>query len=127
METLIIMENAITSETAQIIISIIPIVGIAIGGIVIFFYILWHHHEVKLRIKNGTYRTYNFDLRAFSLLTGLLLTGIGLILTILFVCIEGFSYILLGGLIPFAVGVCLLLFYKINPSFKVKDDKLSEK
>ena len=36
------MENSITSATAQIIISIIPIVGIGIGGIVIFFYILWH-------------------------------------------------------------------------------------
>ena len=121
------MENSITSATAQIIISIIPIVGIGIGGIVIFFYILWHHHEVKLRIKNGTYKTYYFDMQAFSLLTGLLLTGIGLILTILFLCIEGFSYILLGGLIPFVIGVSLLLFYKLNPSFKVKDDKLSEK
>ena len=121
------MENSITSATAQIIISIIPIVGIGIGGIVIFFYILWHHHDVKLRIKNGTYKTYNFDMQAFSLLTGLLLTGIGLILTILFLCIEGFSYILLGGLIPFVIGVSLLLFYKLNPSLKVKYDKLSEK
>lgn len=120
------MEKAITSETAQIIISIIPIVGIAIGGIVVFFYILWHHHEIKLRIKNGTYKTHSFDLQTFSLLTGLLLTGIGLMLTILFACIEGFNYVLLGGLIPFSIGVCLLIFYRINPAFKVKDDK-SEK
>ncbi|WP_318664315.1 hypothetical protein [Treponema sp.] len=115
--------NTITSESAQIIISIIPIIGIAIGGIVVFFYILWHHHEVKLRIINGTYKTHTFDLQTFSLLTGLLLTGIGLMLTILFACLEGASYVLLGGLIPFSLGVCLLIFYKINPSFKVKDDK----
>lgn len=116
------MGNTITSETAQIIISVIPIVGIAIGGIVVFFYILWHHHEVKLRIKTGTYKTHSFDLRTFSLLTGLLLTGIGFILTVLFLCIEGLSYVMLGGLIPFVIGVCLLIFYKINPSFKVNDD-----
>lgn len=117
------MVNTITSTTAQVIISIIPIVGIAIGGIVVFFYILWHHHEVKLRIKNGTYKTHTFDLQTFSLLTGLLLTGVGLMLTILFACLEGFTYVLLGGLIPLSIGVCLLIFFKLNPAFKVKDDK----
>ena len=44
------------------------------------------------------------------------------ILTLLFLIIEGISYVLLGGLIPFVVGICLLIFYKVNPSFKVKDD-----
>ncbi|MCR5613105.1 hypothetical protein [Treponema sp.] len=121
------MGNALTSETAQIIISVIPIVGIGIGGIVVFFYILWHHHEVKLRIINGTYKTRSFDLETFSLLTGLLLTGIGFILTVLFLCIEGVSYVLLGGLIPFIIGVSLLIFFKVNPAFKVKNDKYSEK
>ena len=119
------MGNTIfTSETAQVIISIIPIVGIAIGGIVVFFYILWHHHEVKLRITIGNYKTRPFDLQTFSLLTGLLLTAIGFMLTLLFAIVEkGFSYVLLGGLIPLAIGVSLLIFYKVNPAFKVKDDK----
>lgn len=117
------MANTFTSITAQVIISIIPIVGISIGGIVVFFYILWHHHEVKLRIKTGTYQPRTFDLKTFSLLTGLLLTAIGIMLTFLFICIEGFSYVLLGGLIPLAIGVSLLIFYKINPSFKVNDAK----
>lgn len=117
------MAGAFTSTTAQIIISIIPIVGIATGGIVLFFYILWHHHEVKLLIKTGNYHKKTFDLRTFSLLTGLLLTGIGFILSVLFICIEGFSYILLGGLIPLAVGICLIIFFKMNPEFKSKDDK----
>ena len=111
------------NSTAQVIISIIPIVGISIGGIVVFFYILWHHHEVKLRIKTGTYTVNSFDLKTFSLLAGLLLTTIGFILTVLFIVMEGFSYVLLGGLIPFVIGVSLLIFYKINPSFKVNDGK----
>ena len=67
------MGNTIfTSETAQVIISIIPIVGIAIGGIVVFFYILWHHHEVKLRITNGNYKTRPFDLQTFSLIASIM-------------------------------------------------------
>ena len=28
---------------AQVIIAIIPIVGIVMGSVVIFFYLLWHH------------------------------------------------------------------------------------
>lgn len=116
------MGNTITSQSAQIIISIIPIVGIAIGGIVVFFYLLWHHHEVKQRINKGIYKTTPFDLRTFSLLTGLLLTSIGFILTLLFALIEkGMSYVLLGGLIPLAIGISLLIFYKVNPAFKSKD------
>jgi len=106
------------SSAAQVIISIIPIVGIGVGGIVVFFYILWHHHEVKLRIRTGTYNPITFDLKSFSLLTGLLLTFIGAILTLLFLVISKISYALLGGLIPLAMGIALLVFYKINPDFK---------
>ncbi len=109
--------NAMTSETAQIILAVIPIVGIAIGGVTVFFYLLWHHHEIKLRIKTGTYQTSNFDLKTFSLLCGLLLTGVGIALTILFLVVDGLSYPLLGGLIPLSIGICLLIFYKINPDF----------
>ncbi|MCQ2610967.1 MAG: hypothetical protein MJ169_04405 [Treponema sp.] len=111
------------SSPADTIIAVTPIVGIAIGGIVIFFWILWHHHEVKLRIRTGTYKTIKFDLKSFSLLTGLLLTGIGLMLTILFACVDGLSYVLLGGLIPLSIGICLLIFFKVNPEFKTPDDK----
>ncbi len=114
------MESEITSQSAQVIIALIPIVGIAIGGVVLFFYLLWAHHETKLRIRTGTYHAPEFDLKTFSLLTGLLLTGIGIILTLLFALIDGFSYALLGGLLPLVVGVCLLIFYKINPNFHDK-------
>ena len=109
--------------TAGVVLAVTPIVGIAIGGVVIFFWLLWHHHEVKLRIRTGTYKLVKFDLKTFSLLTGLLLTGIGTMLTVLFAAIDGFSYVLLGGLIPLSVGICLLIFFKVNPDFKAANDK----
>lgn len=121
------MSETLNSTTAQVLIAITPTVGIAIAGILIFFYILWRHHEIKLRIKTGTYKTSTFDFESFSLLAGLLLTGVGFILTVLFICIEGISYIALGGLIPFVVGICFLIFYKVNPSFKNQNDKFSDK
>jgi Na+/H+-translocating membrane pyrophosphatase len=99
---------------AQVIIAIIPIVGIVMGAVVIFFYRLWRHREIVRQIEKGVYIKPIFDLYLFSLLAGFLLTGIGLVLSLLFLFIEGLSYTLLGGLIPFALGGSLLAFYFIT-------------
>lgn len=103
---------------AQILISIIPIVGIAFAAIIIFFALLWRHKETKQRIASGEYKPRNFNFKAFSLLAGLLLAGVGFTLTLMFVMLEGLSYDILGGAIPFAIGLMLILFFKINPEFK---------
>lgn len=102
------------SVAAQVIIAITPIVAIGIGGVVVFFSLLWHHLEVRRQILNGSYKHEKFNLKAYSLLIGLLLTGIGLMLTIVFALINGISPSLLGGLIPLSAGICALIFYKLN-------------
>ena len=107
------MNEIAATPAAQVIISVIPIVGIVIGGTVIFFYLLWRHIQIKLLIKSGNYKPVHFDIRLFTLLTGILLTGVGLVLTFLILIIEGFNYPLLGGLIPLTIGICLLIFYKV--------------
>lgn len=104
----------ITSPAAQVIISLVPIVGIFIGGTVIFFALLWIHHEKKQKINAGLSLQSNFNYKAAILLSGLLLTGIGFMLTVFFAIFGGISPALLGGLIPFTIGICLLLFYKLN-------------
>ena len=45
------MELTAASPATQVIIAIIPIVGIVIGGVVVFFYLLWRHREISLQIK----------------------------------------------------------------------------
>ncbi len=112
--------NQLTSPAAQVIISLIPIVGIVIGGVVVFFSLLWHHSEVKMQVRQNNYHREPFNLKTFSLLIGLLLIAVGLILTIVFLCISGKSLSLLGGLIPLAIGISLIVFYAINPDFKDK-------
>ena len=103
----------VSSTAAQIIISIIPIVGIFMGSAVIFFYFLWNHRQKTLLIKSGQYNRPKFDLRSFSLLAGLLLSSVGIVLTVLLSITEGASYGLLGGLIPLSMGVGLLVHYVI--------------
>ena len=109
------------SSTAQVIISIIPIVGIVMGSVVIFFYLLWDHRRRTLLINAGQYNRPKFDLRSFSLLSGLLLASVGVALTVLLSIVEGASYALLGGIIPLSMGIGLLTHYVIKRSEKHND------
>jgi hypothetical protein len=104
----------ITSSAAQIIIAIIPIVGIVMGSVVIFFYLLWNHRRRSLLIKAGHYNRPEFDLLSFSLLAGLLLGSVGVTLTVFLAIVAGADYGLLGGLIPLSIGVGLLTYYRIK-------------
>ena len=106
------MEQA-TSSAAQVIISIIPIVGIVMGSVVVFFYLLWNHKRRTLLIKAGQFKRPDFDLLAFSLLAGLLLATVGLALTVFLAIAMGLNFGLLGGIIPLAVGIGLLVYYGI--------------
>jgi hypothetical protein len=108
------VEQISSSPAAQVIIAIIPIVGIVMGSVVIFFYLLWNHRRRILFIKAGHYNRPDFDLLSFSLLAGLLLGSVGAALTVLLVIIEGASYGLLGGIIPLSMGVGLLVYYGIK-------------
>jgi hypothetical protein len=102
------------SSSAQVIIAIIPIVGIVMGATVIFFYLLWNHRRKVLLIKAGQYTRPDFDLLPFSLLAGLLLGSVGAALTIFLAIVQGPNYGLLGGIIPFSIGVGLLVYYGIK-------------
>jgi len=108
---------AIYSAAAQVIIAVIPIVGIFMGSIVIFFYLLWNHRRRTLLIKAGQYAKPEFNLLSFSLLSGLLLSSVGIALTVfLSITVEGASYGLLGGLIPLSMGIGLLAYNFIKRS-----------
>ena len=111
----------IYSAAAQVIISIIPIVGIVMGSMVIFFYLLWAHRRKTLLIQAGQYNSPKFDILSFSLLSGLLLSSVGIALTILLSIIEGASYGLLGGIIPLSMGVGLTTYFVIRR--REKNDK----
>jgi len=109
-----------TSNAAQIIIAIIPIVGIVMGSVVIFFYLLWNHRRRILLIKAGHYDRPEFNLLSFSLLAGLLLSVVGTTLTVFLAILAGASYGLLGGIIPLSIGAGLLTYYGIKRGDRMK-------
>lgn len=53
------------SPAAQVIIAIVPIVGITFSAIIIFFALLWKHIEIKLRISKNTYTPPVFNWKVF--------------------------------------------------------------
>jgi hypothetical protein len=102
------------SVAAQVVVSVIPIVGIVMGCVVVFFYLLWSHKEKMLMIERGAFTPPVLELETFALLAGLLLGGVGAVLTALFIAKDGLGYSLLGGLLPLALGIGLLVFYGIR-------------
>ncbi len=108
------------SAAAQVIVTIIPIVGIVMGSAVIFFYLLYTHKEKMLMIERGIVRKTGFDLGIFSIFSGLILFCIGTCLTIFFSLKEGISYSLLSGIIPLACGIGLISYYVIYIIFNKK-------
>ncbi|MDR2029193.1 MAG: hypothetical protein LBP93_06620 [Treponema sp.] len=107
-----------SSTAAQIIIAIIPLVGIVMGSVVAFFYLLWNHKRRTLLIQAGEYAPPPFDLLSFSLLAGLLLSSVGISLTVFLAIAKGIDYGLLGGIIPLSIGIGLLIYYGIRRSDK---------
>lgn len=107
----------VPSQAAQVIISIIPIVGIVMGSIVVFFYLLWNHRQAMKIIETGAYKKNDFDLDAFSLLAGLILFGVGISLVVFFLIKENFSYGVLSGLIPLSIGVSFITFFILRIKF----------
>jgi hypothetical protein len=105
---------SLPSVAAQVLIALIPIVGISLGSVVAFFYLLWTHRERKLLIQRGAWTPLRIDLNTFCLLSGLLLSGVGLVLSILILLVNGIGYGLLGGLIPLALGGSLLVFVRLR-------------
>jgi hypothetical protein len=102
------------SNAAQIIIALIPIVGIVMGAVVVFFYLLWSHGRKMTLIRTEQWKEETFDLLTFSLLCGLLLSTVGLCLTVFLAIVEGNDYGLLGGIIPLSSGIALLAFFFIK-------------
>ena len=110
------------SAAAQVIVSVIPIVGIVMGCLVVLFYLLWDYKYKVFLVEKGLRKERSFDFTAFCLLSGLMLSILGLCLVIVFLIIDGFSYGVLGGLIPAAVGISLLLFVRISGGRKSRDE-----
>ncbi|TGL60884.1 hypothetical protein [Leptospira sarikeiensis] len=93
----------------------IPIVGIIFGWLLLFFLFFWWYRQRMAIIKAGLYQREKFDLRLYSFFLGLILTFVGISLSVTFILVLGKSLAMLGGLVPLGTGLGLLCYYKWSP------------
>ncbi|WP_411824463.1 DUF6249 domain-containing protein [Leptospira sp. 'Mane'] len=98
----------------KFILYMVPNIGIIFGTTLLFFLFRWWHKQKMALIQSGQFKPWSFDLRAYSFFLGLLLTFTGFALSFVFILVLGRSMAMMGGLIPFAIGLGLLTFYKLS-------------
>jgi len=103
-----------SSNSYKIVLYLVPIFGIVFGSGFLFSIFYWWHKQRIEMIRSNLYKPVQFNLRLYSFFLGLLLTFTGFVLSLVFIMVLGNSLAMLGGLLPLAVGLSLLTFYKFE-------------
>nr|WP_017853780.1 hypothetical protein [Leptospira interrogans] len=100
----------------KVVLYLVPIFGIVFGSALLFFVFYWWYRQRIEIIKAGLYKKETFDLRTYSFFLSLILTFVGIALSIGFISVLGQSLAMLGGLVPLGTGLGLLCYYKFSQS-----------
>jgi hypothetical protein len=104
-----------TSHTADVILSIVPMVAVVFGSVLLFFLIFYNYRIRREKIRQQIPTESAFDhLRFISLLAGCLSFSAGIPLTLFFVFTNPGNPGILGGLIPLSAGTGLIVFYYLS-------------
>jgi len=107
------------SHTADIILSIVPMVAVVFGSVLIFFLLLYNYRLRKEKIRQQIpTATWLEHLQFISLLAGCLSFSAGVPLTLFFVFTNPANAGILGGLIPLSAGIGLIVFYYLSHARK---------
>ena len=101
-------------QNYKIVLYLVPIFGIVFGTALLFFIFYWWYRQRMELIRSNLYKPIEFNIRLYSFFLGLLLTFTGLVLTVVFIMVLGKTLAMLGGLLPLAIGLSLLVFYKLE-------------
>ena len=101
------------NPAAEMLISFVPVLALVLGSVLFFFFLFWQYKLGKMLVQNQQYRpNWLKNIKIFSLLFGINGTLLGLPLCLILLIIEKrVSYSLLGGLVPFCLGMGMLVFY----------------
>lgn len=104
-----------TSHTADVILSIVPMVGVVFGSVLVFFLLLYNYRLRKEKIRQQIPTASALEhLRFISLLAGCLSFSAGIPLTLFFIFTNPRNPGILGGLVPLCAGLGLIAFYYLS-------------
>jgi len=93
--------------------SLIPIFGILGFVIIVFIFIYYYNRRAMAMIEKGTYERRPLNIRwdLAALFTGLVLLFVGIGISLSMICLYGVQlWSVLGGVIPFLLGIAFLVF-----------------
>ena len=104
------------STVAEVLLNLTPIVALSLGGILLFFFLLWQYKLRRALIQSGQYTAFISlkKIRILSVLFGINGILLGSCLSLVFLLLNGINYSLLGGLIPLSLGFGMIIFYCIT-------------
>ena len=110
------------NSAAQVLIAAIPIVSVSVLAVLSFFVILWDYRKQQLMIERGLNpKPRNIDDRL--LLIGIVALFVGVGLLVFFGLKTGLSNSLLGGIIPTASGMGIIIYYILITCLKKKRER----
>lgn len=98
--------------SAQVVLSILPIVAVSVCSVLLFFYLLWEHKRSRLYIEKGM-KPEPRGWEEKLLLIGIVSLFVGAGLFFFFLLYNGLDESLLGGIIPTMVGLGIVTYYRI--------------
>jgi hypothetical protein len=102
------------SEASQIILSLVPLIGVLFGTFLFFSLFYFYHKQKMLMIEQKLYKPIRLNWSLIMVLAGFIIFLAGVAITLVFILNRDFGHELLGGLIPFAVGLAILLTYFVS-------------
>ncbi|MBS0619641.1 MAG: hypothetical protein JSR44_15760 [Spirochaetes bacterium] len=103
------------SPTADVILSIVPMVAVVFGSVLVFFMLLYNYKLRREKIRQQIPTASALEhLRFISLLAGCLSCSAGIPLTLFFIFTNPANPGILGGLIPLSAGVGLIVFFYLS-------------
>lgn len=104
-----------TSHTADVILSIVPMVAVVFGSVLVFFLLLYNYKLRREKIRQQIpMHSWLDHMRFISLLAGSLSFSAGIPLTLFFIFTNPANPGILGGLIPLSAGIGLIVFYYLS-------------
>jgi hypothetical protein len=101
------------TDTAQVLIAILPLASVLVLGVLVFCFMLWDHRKKIIIInKGGTPQPRNIDDKLLLLGIVAIFTGAGLI--VFSAIYSGFTPSLLGGIVPFTAGAGVVTHYAVT-------------
>lgn len=109
----VVKEGHFHSLTSQVLISLVPIIGVLLGTFLFFSLFYFYHKQKVLLIEKGLFKPIRINWSLALVLTGMALMMTGVSITTVFLINKKTGLELLGGLVPLGVGIALFSSYFI--------------